>query len=279
MEVTPKCNLKCPFCYNVWTDSEKEETEELSLPDVRLLASRLSEVPGLQGVTLSGGEPLLRSDITEIAKAFSRECITVAIATNGTLLTRELAVQLADSGVEHFDIGFTDPCHETVLALTHAVRTGCTVTASLCIHRENYKKTGIRVRAASALGADSVCLNRFVPTGRGRKNRHSLSLSMEELYQALELAQKAADSCPVHMFTGIPVVPDSRFPSITFSTCRCGDTKWAISPAGLLRTCEQNCRVLGNLLANSFTEIVRSREKEIKEFRRPQKTGCRFLPG
>ncbi len=163
------------------------------------------------------------------------------------------------------------------MALTHAVRTGRTVTASLCIHRGNYEKTGLRVRTAAALGADSVCLNRFVPTGRGLKNIKALSLSESELYKALELAQRAADSCPIHMYTGIPVKPYEEFPGIIFSTCRCGDTKWAIDAEGNLRTCEQNSSILGNLLTESFGDIVKSREDEIRKFRKLPVNRCRFL--
>ena len=250
---------------------------ELSLEEIRLLATELGEIQALRGITLTGGEPLLRTDIADIVKAFSTIGISTAVATNGTLLTRDLALQLVDSGVEHFDIGFTDPSHETVMAMTHAVRTAATVTASLCIHSGNYERTGVRVRTAAALGADSVCLNRFVPTGRGRKNRCSLSLSNEELYQALELAQKAAESCPVHMYTGIPVEPDRDFPSIEFSTCRCGETKWAIDPAGNLRTCEQNHRSLGNLMDTTFEELLEVHSREIDQFRSKTATGCAFL--
>ena len=235
----------------------------------------------MAGVTLTGGEPLLRDDLEDITGVFSSKGFSVAVATNGTLLHRERASSLVNSGVRHFDIGFTDPSHETVMGVTHAVRTGATVTASLCIHRENFMKTGIRVRTAAALGADSVCLNRFIPTGTGRLNEGSLRPGDDELLHALQLAQDASEACPVHMYTGIPLEPElSRpedYPAIEFTTCMCGHTKWAIGPSGNLRTCEQSDRNLGSLLEMSFHEALERHSVEIREFRKTAHKGCRFL--
>lgn len=271
----------CDFCYNVWTETDQPAKKQLSLKEIVLLAKSLTENPKVAGVTLTGGEPLLRDDICGIAGIFRKAGVKVAIATNGTLLTKEKARELAYAGVEHFDIGFTSPSHETVMAVTRAVRTKCTVTASICIHRNNFRMTGVRIRTACALGADSICLNRFVPTGRGRANQSSMTLSDDDLLSSLELAQQASEKCPIHIYTGIPVGPGiatpQDFPAIQFSTCRCGDTKWAIDPSGNLRTCEQNSRTFGNLLEMSFDEAVKRHSVEIREFRKTAGEGCRFL--
>lgn len=203
------------------------------------------------------------------------------MATNGTMLTPERARSLVFSGVSHFDIGFTDPSHETLMAVTHAAKTGATVTASICLHRGNCGRTGLRVRTAAALGADSVCLNRFVPTGRGRLNERRLLPGKHDLLAALQQAQEAAEACPVHIYTGIPIEPEPAgrgcFPGIEFTSCSCGDAKWAIGPSGNLRTCEQNGTSLGNLLEMSFPEALKMHSKYIGEFRKTAKDGCRFL--
>lgn len=197
------------------------------------------------------------------------------------MLTPDRARSLAASGVSHFDIGFTDPSHETVMAVTHGVRTGASVTASVCLHRGSCLRTGLRVRTASALGADAVCLNRFVPTGRGGLNETRLLPGNDELLLALRQAQEAAEHCPVHIYTGIPMEPGQAgsgdFPGIEFTSCSCGDAKWAIGPSGNLRTCEQSGTFLGNLLEMTFAEALERHSKEIREFRRTAKDGCRFL--
>lgn len=274
--MTYRCNLECDFCYN-----DALDTQELETGDYSRLADSICSGEAIPGVTLTGGEPLLRKDLEKIAQTFSMKGCSVAVATNGTLLSKERADSLTASGVSHFDIGFTSPSHETVMGITHAVRTGASVTASLCLHSANFGKTGLRVRTAAALGADSVCLNRFVPTGRGRNSEFSLRPREGELLQALQLAQDAADRCGIHLYTGIPFEPELAgerdYPAISFTTCRCGDTKWAIDPAGNLRTCEQSDRRLGNLLEMSFPEALARHSVEIREFRRSAGRGCRFL--
>jgi len=268
--------LNCRFCYNT-----PGSPKELSSEEIQLLADSICLEQTVPGVTLTGGEPLLRNDLEDIARVFSSKGCPVAVATNGTLLDRERAYSLTASGVTHFDIGFTNPSHETVMGVTHAVRTGSTVTASLCIHGESFSNTGIRVRTAAALGADSVCLNRFVPTGTGRLNEKDLRPDDDEILQAMELAQNAADACPMHLYMGIPVEPElakpEDFPAIEFTACRCGDTKWVIDPSGNLRTCEQSSRKLGNLLHMSFHEALERHSVEIREFRKTADRGCRFL--
>lgn len=275
-EVTFRCNLNCDFCYN-----PPGTRRELELEEYRRLADSILVEDRPPGVTLTGGEPLLRPDLEEIAEIFSSRGCPVAVATNGTVLTPERARSLVLSGAGHFDIGFTDPSHETLMAVTHGVKAGATVTATICLHRGSCSQTGLRVRTAAALGADSVCLNRFVPTGRGRLNAKRLLPGKGDLLAALQQAQEAAESCPVHIYTGIPIEPEPAgrgdFPAIEFTSCRCGDTKWAIGPSGNLRTCEQSEKSLGNLLEMSFPQAMKNHSKEIREFRVTAKYGCRFL--
>lgn len=285
-EVTERCNLDCEFCYNVWLEKETPVHRELSLNEIEKVLCNISKAPGATGVTVTGGEPLLRSDVPEIVKLIKKSGLKVALATNGTLLTKDIIEKLIASGLEHFDIGFTDPATETRLALAAAAKTGCTVTASICLHNNNYKRAGILTEVAAAMGADAIALNRFVPTGRGRLHSRNLHLNNKDLLTALKLADKAATTAGIYIYTGIPVEPcvasSAGFPGIVFSTCQCGQTKWAIDPQGNLRTCEQNKEILGSLLENTFTEIVNRNAGVIKEFREWRQsdscTGC-TLPG
>jgi len=186
-------------------------------------------------------------------------------------LTKSLAGSLVSAGIEHFDIGFTKPDSRVKLAVAAAAGTGCSVTASVCVHNGNYGETGTLTKMAAAMGADAVALNRFVPTGRGRKNQKNLLLKKQDLLTALELANQAAGDSGIFVYTGIPVEPCTAqwelFPEITFSTCHCGEVKWAIDTAGNLRTCEQNPEILGNLLTDSFRKIVERTEDSIGRFR------------
>lgn len=278
----------------MWLENGKQERSELSLDEIEKILNNISKASGVMGVTFTGGEPLLRSDIHEIISVCRQSGMKAALATNGTLLTEKLINSLVESGIEHFDIGFTEPATKTRLALAAAAKTGCTTTASICIHENNYERTGILCELAAVLGADAVALNRFIPTGRGKHHSQNLQLKNEDLLAALKHADRAAAAAGIYIYTGIPVEPciasSTKFPGIVFSTCQCGESKWAIDSLGNLRTCEQNREILGNLLKNTFTEIAGNSSEEISKFRmwRPREEcfpctlpgncrgGCRF---
>ncbi len=270
-EVTDKCNLECEYCYNVWHENKSLPQKPLTLDKITKIIKNVSSVPEATGITLTGGEPLLRKDLPEIVSICVRHKLKVAIATNGFLLTQPLIEELTAKGVEHFDIGFSTPTPEAKSAIARAARSGKTVTASVCISRTNYKNIKSIIRIASAMGANAVALNRFIPTGRGYLNKKELSLNQDELLKVLCEVNAIAETAGIYCFTGIPVEPCIRegydFSSIQFSTCQCGTTKWVIGPYGNLRTCEQNEEILGNLLDDSFESIVKNRFKEIEQFR------------
>ncbi len=278
----------------MWLEKHVQKKPELSLSEIKKILMNISNTNGAIGVTFTGGEPLLRDDLPEIVRICRQSGMKAAIATNGTLLTKKLVRDLVKSGIEHFDIGFSEPSTETRLALAFAAKSGCTVTASICIHKNNYERTGILCELASVLGADAIALNRFIATGRGKQHLQNLQLSNENLRTALKLADKAAVSAGLYIYAGLPIEPciasNTEFPAIVFSTCQCGESKWAIDSQGYLRTCEQNVNLLGNLLTSPFSEILKVKKMEIHQFKQkkhsdkcfdcslPQKCngGCRF---
>ena len=255
----------------MWLEGGPITARELTLDEVSTIIDTVSNAPGASGITITGGEPLLRRDVNDIVRTCRKAGLKVALATNGVFLTKQLALDLVSSGIEHFDIGFTQPSNKVKLAVAAAAGTGCSVTASVCVHNGNYRETGTLTKKAAAMGADAVALNRFVPTGRGRTNQKDLRLKKQDLVTALKLANQAAADSGIFVYAGIPVEPCTarweQFPEITFSTCQCGEVKWAIDTAGNLRTCEQNPEILGNLLTDSFRKIVERTEDSISRFR------------
>ncbi|MBL4701076.1 MAG: radical SAM protein [Phycisphaeraceae bacterium] len=91
--ITRTCNLKCLHCY---TSSEAMKyPDELSLEDGKALIDDLADykVPAL---LLSGGEPLVRPDVFELAEYARSKKLHVVLSTNGTLIDRETAQRLKD---------------------------------------------------------------------------------------------------------------------------------------------------------------------------------------
>lgn len=92
LAVTNRCDYRCWHCYNA-----DRSQQDLPLATLREVAGQLQDL-GAVMVTLSGGEPLLREDLEEIASSFDpRTCLT--LNTTGAGFSAERARALRDSGV------------------------------------------------------------------------------------------------------------------------------------------------------------------------------------
>jgi radical SAM protein with 4Fe4S-binding SPASM domain len=98
---TYNCNLDCVYCYNK-DDRDKHigncDYSELTRQDYENLFKEIKEL-GITSLIFSGGEPLLRKDIFEIANISKALGLHNAIITNGTLISLENAQKIID----HFD--------------------------------------------------------------------------------------------------------------------------------------------------------------------------------
>ena len=92
---TSRCNACCPHCYNHRRQAATTAENELTLAEYESLAASL---PDLVFLTISGGEPLLRTDLGAIIAAFCRHAPVryVSLHTNGTFPreTEELVTEL-----------------------------------------------------------------------------------------------------------------------------------------------------------------------------------------
>ncbi|MDN7026236.1 radical SAM protein [Methanoculleus sp. FWC-SCC1] len=79
ISITERCNLSCPNCYG-----KKEEPKSLSLHDINNLLENTKDM-GIIDVSLTGGEPLLHEQITEIISLIGSYGYNVHLATNGTI--------------------------------------------------------------------------------------------------------------------------------------------------------------------------------------------------
>ena len=96
-----RCNLTCKHCYAFSADHDYPG--ELSLAQVFGVMDDLKafNVPAL---ILSGGEPLLREDIFEIAERAKAMKFYVGLSTNGTLIDEALAERIAATGFDYVGI-------------------------------------------------------------------------------------------------------------------------------------------------------------------------------
>jgi hypothetical protein len=110
-ELTKGCNLRCIHCRA--TATELSAPSDLSTEAARDIIDQIAEV-STPILVLSGGEPLFRSDIFQLARYGTDKGLRVALATNGTLVTKHVARMIQDSGVQRVAISL-----DGADALTH----------------------------------------------------------------------------------------------------------------------------------------------------------------
>ena len=188
--LTNLCNLRCKHCYQ--SAGPAKHPEELGTAE----AFRVIEILGDAGVSalaFSGGEPLMRKDLTELVKAASEHGIYTAVATNATLITKEKARELRDAGIGYVQIsldgaksethdgfrGMPGAFERTVRGIKNCVEAGIFTEVATVVTKHNYLEVPDILDLCEELGVDWWMMYNFVPTGRGRQILE-LDLSPEE---------------------------------------------------------------------------------------------------
>ena len=177
-EVTKGCNLRCIHCRATAT----ELASPTDLPTSRAL-NIIDQIAAFGNpiLVLSGGEPLYRSDIFQLASYAKDKGLRVALATNGTLVTKEVARMIADSGVKRVSIsldGADAATHDSFRgipgafeAALHGFRNlkevGMSVQINTTIARHNADQLPRVLDLAKSVGADALHTFLLVPVGCG----------------------------------------------------------------------------------------------------------------
>jgi len=106
-EITRACNLACRHCRA--EANPTPEPDELSPEEGRDLVDQLAAWPPPPGLILSGGEPLLRADLLDLAAYGRARGLRVLLSTNGLLLTPALARALQAAGVARVSLSLDHP--------------------------------------------------------------------------------------------------------------------------------------------------------------------------
>ncbi|MBN1571638.1 MAG: radical SAM protein [Deltaproteobacteria bacterium] len=195
-EITRSCNLACDHCR---ASSEMgpypgELTTEESLRLIEDIAAFSSPI-----VILTGGEPLMRKDVSEIARAGTELGLRMVLATNGTLLTRERARELLGAGIKRVSIsidGKDAKSHDdlrgvpgafagAVFGVESAKAEGLPFQINTTITKRNMGELSEIEDLVRRLGAVAHHLFLLVPTGRGRDMAED-SLDGEEYERILK---------------------------------------------------------------------------------------------
>ncbi len=200
-ELTHRCPLHCPYCSNPLELIRAES--ELPTGDWKRVFTQARELGVLQ-LGLSGGEPLLRKDLEELAAHARAEGLYSTLVTSGLGLTRARAERLKDGGLEHIQISIQDSDPEVAerIAGVRSVKhkeaaaaivreLGFAFTINVVLHRANLDRIGSIIDLAADLGADRVELANTQYYGWGLQNRSALMPTREQVERSREIAERA----------------------------------------------------------------------------------------
>ncbi|TAL36604.1 MAG: radical SAM protein [Spirochaetes bacterium] len=174
---TRSCNLNCVHCY---TDSDNRKYDgELTTSEGLALVDGLAEF-GIPSLLFSGGEPLMRKDLFTLIERATERRIRPVISTNGTLIDRDAARAIKDSGVVYVGIsldgmeGVNDKFRGVKGAFTRAMKgfenciaVGQRVGLRLTLTKRNYEDLDGIFDFIEREKINRACFYHLVYSGRG----------------------------------------------------------------------------------------------------------------
>ncbi len=99
LNLTKRCNLACEHCYLDAEILKEGSTDELSTNEVKTVLDDIAALSPECMIVLTGGEPLLRRDIEELARHAADLGLMVVVGSNGITLTADRVHALQAAGV------------------------------------------------------------------------------------------------------------------------------------------------------------------------------------
>lgn len=278
-KVTERCNLTCPMCGIPRFGNQKRE---MSVPQIRLAAQRLSEL-SVARVVVTGGEPMLRDDLDAIVDALASRGIVVTLLTNGTLSSRERLRRLVDAGVSALGVsldtldaewedrfcglaGTWNKAYEALRDGVELLSTGL-VYAMCTATRENVAEVPRLVDFVEReIGAFTVVNPVNLPASQTDVRRLSI--------YAPELAVAKSETAPVDAAydellamkrAGRPLLVSSKFLALSRDYLKGGSMAWScdagtiyfnLSSDGGVAPCNEFPAII-NILSDDFLEAIR----------------------
>lgn len=179
-ELTAGCNLSCVHCRGASTFEIPKG--ELTTDEAKHFIDEIVEM-GNPILIITGGEPLVRKDVFEIAQYGTDKGLRVVMATNGTLVTPEVAKKMKDVGIQRVSIsidGSNAKSHDdfrgepgafdgALRGIDEIKKAGIEFQVNTTITKRNIDEIPKILEFATELGAKALHIFLLVPTGRGKE--------------------------------------------------------------------------------------------------------------
>ena len=286
-ETTRNCNLSCKHCRASATKGPY--SGELDTQASFRLMDQIAEI-GKPIIILTGGEPLLRPDIFELASYGTSKGLRMVMAPNGTLITKSNAKKMVESGIKRISIsidGSTKESHDefrgangafegSLNGIRMAKEAGIEFQINTTITKTNLDQIPAIQELAIKLGAVAHHIFLLVPTGRGKYivdqaiNADEYEKTLNWFYDQREktsLQLKA--TCAPHYYRILRQRAKKEGKTVTFKThgldavtrgCLGGTGFCFISHKGIVQPCGFLQIDCGDIKEKSFVDIWKNSE-------------------
>lgn len=194
--ITQRCNLKCIHCYA--HAKARQSDDELTTREGKALLDDLAGM-GVPVILFSGGEPMMREDLPELAEYAVKKGMRAVISTNGTLITPDAARQLKDIGLSYVGISLdgaravndkfrgVDGAFDAAMeGIRNAQAAGIKVGLRFTINRHNAHEIPALFDLLEEMDIPRICFYHLVYAGRGSSLVND-DLSHEETRKVVDL--------------------------------------------------------------------------------------------
>jgi radical SAM protein with 4Fe4S-binding SPASM domain len=174
---TKTCNLECVHCY---ADAETRRfTGELTTTEAEAMIRDLASIK-VPALLISGGEPLVRPDVLDLAEFAMSLGVRVTFSTNGTLIDQKKAERIAkigvtyvgisiDGGEERHDLfrGRKGAFRDAIRGIRNCRAAGIRVGVRFTVTKDNVGEIDDVFKVVEDEGIGRLCLYHLVYSGRG----------------------------------------------------------------------------------------------------------------
>lgn len=274
--ITYRCNNRCRFCYAGCGDESglalaQSGTEELATADWKRVIDIFKDEAKIPFFSFTGGEPLVRPDVEELAAYAVSRGLRVNLVTNGRLATPERAASLFASGLQTAQVSLEAPSAElhdalcgapgafaeTVAGIKAMMSAGISVQTNATLTRANREALLDLPAFVAGLGVRRMSMNLFIPTGTGA-TADDLFFPYSETGAFIDRVRRAAHAAGVDFFWYSPIPlclynPIAR--GLGNKSCAACDGLISVSPSGGVLPCSSWPEPVGDLLTDGFKRI------------------------
>ncbi|WP_319472060.1 12,18-didecarboxysiroheme deacetylase [uncultured Pseudodesulfovibrio sp.] len=176
--MTQRCNLKCVHCYAQAIDPSAHK-DPISNEQAKTIIDDLAQF-GAPVMLFSGGEPLVREDLVDLAKYATSKGMRAVISTNGTLITKKKAKELKEVGLSYVGIsidgaeavhdkfrGVSGSYKQALKGVENCMAEGLKVGLRFTINKRNAVEIPHLFRLIEDMEIPRICFYHLVYSGRG----------------------------------------------------------------------------------------------------------------